>query len=70
MEDRKFGDIGSTTLKQLESKPFEIYKWVDLVTIHGVPGRGLLSAVHGNNLGVVMIAEMNFKNNIQCVIPG
>lgn len=75
MEDRKFADIGSTTEKQLKSGPFEIWKWVDLVTVQGTPGPGVLSAVKNlsalrdNKLGAVMIAEMSSEGNLSTKIP-
>ncbi|OXA46719.1 uridine 5'-monophosphate synthase [Folsomia candida] len=73
MEDRKFGDIGSTTLEQLKSKPFEISKWADLVTVHGISGPGVLTAIEklglGDKFGAVLIAEMSSENNIPSLLP-
>jgi len=69
MEDRKFGDIGSTVQKQLKGKPFEIQKWAHLVTAHGIPGPGILQSLE-QDVGVVLIAEMSSKGNLATALPG
>ncbi|CAG7833533.1 unnamed protein product [Allacma fusca] len=65
MEDRKFADIGSTVQRQLTSKPFEIAQWADMVTVHGLPGPGVLQCFEGlENIAVVVIAEMSSTGNL------
>ena len=64
-EDRKFADIGNTTYKQLFGT-FQIALWADLITIHGLPGDGLINAVHEANplLKCLMLVEMSTSNNL------
>ncbi|XP_062713377.1 uncharacterized protein LOC134290292 [Aedes albopictus] len=42
MEDRKFADIGNTVALQYGRGLFKISSWADLVTVHSLPGQGLL----------------------------
>merc|ERR1712038_672386 len=41
-EDRKFSDIGTTVSLQYHGGPFQISSWSDLVTVHALPGPGVL----------------------------
>ncbi|CAL4062140.1 unnamed protein product [Meganyctiphanes norvegica] len=63
MEDRKFGDIGATVANQYSSGVYKIVEWADLVTVHALPGdgviKGLVSAVNGRSRGCVLVAEMS-----------
>lgn len=55
MEDRKFADIGKTTVRQIN----KIKPWVDIVTIHG------FSMMEGlpNDIGYVVIQDMSHDLN-------
>jgi len=64
-EDRKLADIGNTVKHQVES----ISSWADLLTVHGLPGPGLLQGVRqgyqqGKHLGVLLVAEMSNAGNL------
>ena len=45
-EDRKFADIGKTVEAQFDSEPYSISQWADLVTVHGLPGPGVLDGLN------------------------
>ncbi|XP_018493903.1 LOW QUALITY PROTEIN: uridine 5'-monophosphate synthase-like [Galendromus occidentalis] len=61
-EDRKFGDIGETVRAQYGGGVFKISEWADIVTVHGVPGagviQGLKSAASEKN-ACIIVAEMS-----------
>lgn len=59
MEDRKFGDIASTCLKQL--KKFKILP--DLVTVHSIAGKDSIEQL-SKHVGVVVINEMSTEGNL------
>eukprot|EP00088_Acartia_fossae_P069110 TRINITY_DN8938_c0_g1_i1.p1 TRINITY_DN8938_c0_g1~~TRINITY_DN8938_c0_g1_i1.p1 ORF type:complete len:477 (-),score=123.45 TRINITY_DN8938_c0_g1_i1:714-2144(-) len=65
-EDRKLADIGNTVKHQSAS----ISEWADLLTVHGLPGPGLLQGVKdgcmstGKTLGVLLVAEMSNAGNL------
>jgi len=72
MEDRKFADIGSTVQKQLgPNSIYRISEWADLVTVHGLPGPGILEVfkMQYKPVGVVLIAEMSSEDNLSSKIP-
>ncbi|KAG8191815.1 hypothetical protein JTE90_022808 [Oedothorax gibbosus] len=63
-EDRKFADIGSTVKAQYNSGLYKISEWADVVTIHGIPGDGIVSALKESSLtdrprACILIAEMS-----------
>ncbi|KAK8729029.1 hypothetical protein OTU49_008598 [Cherax quadricarinatus] len=62
-EDRKFGDIGSTVANQYSGGAYKIVEWADLVTVHGLPGdgviKGLVSAINGRTRGCVLVSQMS-----------
>lgn len=70
MEDRKFADIGNTVSLQYSKGPFLISSWSDLVTVHSLPGQGILqglkSVLNGtsDSRGVVLLAEMSSQGNL------
>jgi len=64
-EDRKLADIGNTVKHQVQS----ISSWADLLTVHGLPGPGLLQGIRqgcmeGKHLGVLLVAEMSNAGNL------
>ncbi|XP_065207810.1 uridine 5'-monophosphate synthase-like [Planococcus citri] len=65
MEDRKLADIGNTVRLQFN----QISKWANLVTVHSIPGFGVLEAIKNaetfnENFGVFLIAELSSKDNL------
>ncbi|XP_055642424.1 uridine 5'-monophosphate synthase [Toxorhynchites rutilus septentrionalis] len=70
MEDRKFADIGSTVALQYSNGPFRIADWADLVTVHSLPGQGILKGLRMvlNNCtqpkGAFLLAEMSSQGNL------
>ena len=45
-EDRKCADIGKTVEAQFNREPYAISSWADLVTVHGLPGPGILDGLN------------------------
>ncbi|XP_043200539.1 uridine 5'-monophosphate synthase-like [Amphibalanus amphitrite] len=64
-EDRKYGDIGSTSADQYSSGLFSVSNWAHLVTVHALPGDGQLTALSdraaGAERGALLVAEMSSK---------
>uniref|UniRef100_A0A1B6KY40 Uridine 5'-monophosphate synthase n=1 Tax=Graphocephala atropunctata TaxID=36148 RepID=A0A1B6KY40_9HEMI len=67
MEDRKFADIGHTAGLQYSL----VRPWADLVTVHGLPGDGLLQGIQAeiskhpaSPRGVVLIAQLSCSGNL------
>ena len=64
IEDRKFCDIGNTV--QLQS--FDITKYADLITVHSIPGQGIIDGLRkncvGNECGILLISQMSTENNL------
>ena len=67
-EDRKFADIGHTTHLQFTQGIFAPAKWADLVTVHALPGPGILEAITQSCLehecGVLLLLEMSSHANL------
>ncbi|KFM76798.1 Uridine 5'-monophosphate synthase, partial [Stegodyphus mimosarum] len=65
-EDRKFADIGNTVVHQYESGLYKVKQWADIVTVHGLPGSGIINALKTaakdyKDRACVLIAEMSTK---------
>ena len=65
-EDRKFADIGKTVEAQFNREPYAISSWADLVTVHGLPGPGILDGLNHkeNRCKALIVAEMSSKGNL------
>ena len=67
---RKFADIGSTVKHQVGEGVFAVAEWADLVTVHAIPGAGILKALREvcqnrpRPLGCVLVAEMSSEGNL------
>lgn len=63
LEDRKFADIGNTVSLQYLKGTHKIGEWADCVTVHSLPGEGILKAINGSingvSRGVFLLAEMS-----------
>lgn len=67
-EDRKFADIGQTTLHQYTEGIFKIADWADVVTVHALPGPGILQAIEPTCVqrksGVLLLLQMSSNGNL------
>lgn len=63
LEDRKFADIGNTVSLQYFNGLYRIGEWADCITVHSLPGEGILKALNastdGASRGVFLLAEMS-----------
>ncbi len=62
---RKLADIGNTVRMQFN----QISKWANLVTVHAIPGFGVLEAIrtaesYHSDFGIFLIAELSSENNL------
>lgn len=69
MEDRKFADIGNTVSLQYSKGVYNISSWADLVTVHSLPGEGILKGlkealIDAKARGVFLLAEMSSDGNL------
>lgn len=69
MEDRKFADIGNTVDIQYTKGIYQISNWADLVTVHSLPGEGILKALKEaaskySPRGAFLLAEMSSEGNL------
>ncbi|MDA3899671.1 MAG: orotidine-5'-phosphate decarboxylase [Spirochaetes bacterium] len=64
-EDRKFADIGNTVRHQFRNGVYKIADWADIVTVHMVPGPGILEGLFGGieNRSGLLLARMSSKGN-------
>lgn len=62
-EDRKFADIGKTVHGQVHDGIYQISQWADFVTVHGLPGPGVLDSLEGKCKALI-VAEMSSKGNL------
>lgn len=72
-EDRKFADIGTTVKMQYGGGIYKIAQWSHLVTVHSVPGEGVIEGLletakplvaKGETRGCVLLAQMSSKGNL------
>uniref|UniRef100_A0A182QCX4 Uridine 5'-monophosphate synthase n=1 Tax=Anopheles farauti TaxID=69004 RepID=A0A182QCX4_9DIPT len=67
LEDRKFADIGNTVAQQYGGGLYRIADWADLVTVHALPGQGILKGLksaigtdkQAASRAVFLLAEMS-----------
>ncbi|GBP75187.1 Uridine 5'-monophosphate synthase [Eumeta japonica] len=68
LEDRKFADIGNTVSLQYLKGMYKVAEWADMVTVHSLPGEGILKAftgsINGVSRGVFLLAEMSSQGNL------
>ncbi|XP_013143329.1 PREDICTED: uridine 5'-monophosphate synthase isoform X1 [Papilio polytes] len=68
LEDRKFADIGNTVSLQYSKGVYKISEWADCVTVHSLPGEGILKALNSastdKSKGVFLLAEMSSEGNL------
>lgn len=62
-EDRKFADIAAIVQEQYAKGLYRIASWADLVTVHALPGPGILAGLKHVGLplgrGALLLAEMS-----------
>ena len=65
-EDRKFADIGNTVRKQYREGVYKIADWAEFVTVHVVPGEGILKGLFEgiDNRSSFILARMSSKGNL------
>lgn len=67
-EDRKFADIGNTVKHQYAGGQYRIADWADLVTVHTLPGPGILQGIMASRTfkeqGVLLLAEMSSSGHL------
>ncbi len=65
-EDRKFADIGNTVKNQYRQGVFKISEWADFVTVHAIPGEGILHGLFKGieNRACFLLAKMSSKGNL------
>ena len=63
-EDRKLADIANTVQAQFHQGLYQISSWADFVTVHGLPGPGLLQSINSSKCKALIVAEMSSKGNL------
>lgn len=65
-EDRKFADIGNTVKHQYQNGIYKISDWADFITVHALPGEGILQALFEDNPGKssFLLAKMSSEGNL------
>ncbi|GLH08428.1 uncharacterized protein GBIM_13670 [Gryllus bimaculatus] len=71
LEDRKFADIGHVVKLQYSQGVHEISSWADLVTVHPIPGPGIISGLKAaleelshQDRGCFIVVEMSSQGNL------
>ncbi|KAL4709929.1 hypothetical protein ACJJTC_003892 [Scirpophaga incertulas] len=68
LEDRKYADIGNTVALQYLKGIYKVAEWADCVTVHSLPGEGIIKAIAScngvNSQGIFLIAEMSSEGNL------
>jgi uridine monophosphate synthetase len=71
LEDRKFADIGNTVGLQYSQGIYRISEWADLVTVHSLPGQGILKGLKASlgegvvgKRGCLLLAEFSSEGNL------
>ncbi len=67
LEDRKFADIGNTVRGQYRGGPFRIAEWAQFVTVHALPGPGILAGLFDGleqDRACFLLARMSSKGNL------
>jgi orotidine 5'-phosphate decarboxylase subfamily 1 len=67
-EDRKFADIGAIVQKQYANGLYRMVDWADLVTVHSLPGSGILEGLRQagapKGRGALLLAELSSKGHL------
>lgn len=74
LEDRKYADIGNTVSLQYSKGLYKVAEWADSVTVHSLPGDGILKALNavpnGSRRGVFLLAEMSSEVGTKLRLQG
>jgi uridine monophosphate synthetase len=65
-EDRKFADIGNTVRKQFHQGVYRIASWADFITVHSLPGAGIINGLFadGEAGSAFLLANMSAAGNL------
>jgi len=67
-EDRKFADIGNTVKHQYSGGQYRIAEWADLVTVHSLPGPGIIEGLVAGRKsdlqGILLLAQMSSSGHL------
>ncbi len=68
IEDRKFADIGSIMVRQLEQSRYKYTKWADAIICHGIAGRESVEALDRacgyHEIELLVLGEMSSSHNL------